>query len=64
MSKVETISNRLENVFKQMRGLSNEEYEKIILNIELLKKKYYLPKFKKEEMNLFEYKTFKGFVLK
>lgn len=62
MSKVETISNRLEYIFKQMRGLSNEEYEKVVLNMELLKKQYYIPKFKKKNMKLFEHISFKDFI--
>lgn len=62
MSKVETITNRLEYIFKNMRGLSNEEYEKVVLNIELLKKQYYIPKYKKKNIKLFERKSFKNFI--
>ncbi|MGB6327904.1 MAG: hypothetical protein WBF48_03195 [Halarcobacter sp.] len=63
MTKVETISNRVAFLFKQMRSLSNEDYEKVILNIELLKKQNFIQKFKREEMSLFEYKTFKELII-
>lgn len=58
---VESISIKLESIFKQMKTLDSEEYEKIVLNIELLKKRYFSSKFKKDSMSLFE-KKFKNFL--
>ena len=53
-----SINSKLENIFKQTRALNVDEYEKVILNIELLKKKYFNTKFKKSKTKLFECKSF------
>lgn len=59
--KVESITIKIESIFKQIKTLDNEEYEKVILNIQLLKKKYFSSKFKKESLSLFEM-SFKNFI--
>lgn len=61
MKRTQNINRRLESVFREMRTLENHEYELIVMNIELLKKKYFLPKFRKEERSLFEM-SFRDFI--
>ena len=51
---IHSINKKLESTFKQMRSLSNKDYEKVLFNMELLKKKYTLSKFRNSNRNLFE----------
>lgn len=62
MSKVKSITTRFEQIFKQCKGLDNSNYEKVIMNVELLKKKYFNLKFKKNDKDLFEVKSFSEFI--
>ena len=62
MNRVETITSKLDTIFKQVSGLSSEEYERVIFNIEILKKRYFQSKFKHSKTNLYESKTFKEFI--
>mgnify|MGYP005995634697 CR=1 FL=1 len=62
MNKVNNITKKLDSIFKQVRNFEKEEYEKILFNIELLKKKHYMKKFKKTETRLFENKSFKNLI--
>lgn len=61
MSKVIKITSRLDTIFKQIATLSNEDYNKVVFNIELLKKKYFKSKFK-DKTTLYESKTFKDLI--
>ena len=60
---VENISKKLEIVFTQMKNLSTGDYEKVIFNIELMKKKKFLSRFRKSDRKLFE-GSFKEYLLK
>lgn len=63
MSQVENITQRFELLFKRCYGLNNSQYEKVMMNVELLKKKYFNSKFRKKDKKLFEHKTFKELIL-
>lgn len=54
MNKVESITSKLRSLFRQMKTLDNEEYEKVVMNIELLKKHYFSSKFQRRDADLLE----------
>mgnify|MGYP005996307479 CR=1 FL=1 len=62
MKKVKNITKKIDSIFKHLRGFEKEEYEKVLFNIELLKNKHYIKKYKKTETKLFEHKSFKSFI--
>lgn len=62
MTKVDKITSKLESTFKTLNSLSSEDYNKVMFNIELLKKKYFKKRFKDTNTTLYEAKTFKAFI--
>ncbi len=52
MSQVENITQRFELLFKRCYGLNNSQYEKVMMNVELLKQKYFNSKFIKKGRKL------------
>lgn len=62
MSKVETITKRFESLFKKCNSLDVDEYEKVMFNIELLKKRYFNSKHKRKSNKLFEGISFREFI--
>lgn len=62
MAQVKTITSKLETIFKSLNSLSSTDYNKVIFNIELLKKHHFKKRFKNAHTTLYEAKTFKAFI--
>lgn len=62
MSKVESITQRFESLFKKCNSLDAHEYESVLFNVELLKKKYFNSKHKRKSHEMFERMSFTEFV--
>ena len=63
MSRVESITNKLETIFKQLKSCDTDEYEKVIMNIELLKKKHFITKFRNSTTKLLETPSFRDLLI-
>ena len=62
MNKVTNITKKIDSIFKQLKSFEIEDYEKVLFNIEILKKKHCIKKFKNNDTSLFEHKSFKSFI--
>ena len=61
--RIKSITKQLEQVFKNSRSLSPEEYRKFVTNIEILKKEYFRISQKEKKIKLEEKFSFRDYVL-
>lgn len=54
MSKIKTINNKLDVLFKQIKGLNSDEYKIVMMNLQILQIKYFMMKNKKANLDLLE----------